>query len=336
MGDGELERLAGEVLGRYAWAAAPRLTDPGGRGGFSGARLWRVRDSLAREAPSWYLRAWPPGEPAADRLAWIHHLMGRAREAGLEWVPWVLPTRGGGTAAALGGRLWEVGSWMPGRADYHDAPSPARLRDACRVLARLHCAWEGQDRDRGECPALVRRLERVRSWQGLLAGGWLPRFGPESLDPVTAAARLTWPLVVREMARVEQLVAPWQGRAFPLQPCLCDIWHDHVLFTGDRVTGVVDYGSIKVDHPAVDLARLLGSLCRDDEAAWEKGLDAYRQVRPLSARDDELARVLDRTGTVVAAANWLTWLYHEHRVYPDRAAVAVRLTGLVRRLQRFA
>ena len=34
----------------------------------------------------------------------------------------------------------------------------------------------------------------------------------------------------------------------PLHACLCDIWHDHVLFTVDKLTGLVDYGSVKVDN----------------------------------------------------------------------------------------
>ena len=61
-----------------------------------------------------------------------------------------------------------------------------------------------------------------------------------------------------------------------MQPCLCDPWHDHVLFTGDQVSGVIDYGSVKEDHIAVDLARLLGSLVEDDENAWSIGLKAYQ------------------------------------------------------------
>ena len=76
-------------------------------------------------------------------------------------------------------------------------------------------------------------------------------------------------------------------------------------FDGDRVTGVIDYGAMKIDHPAVDVARLLGSLVEDDLAGWAMGLAAYREVRPLSADEAELARALDVTGTIAAAAVWL-------------------------------
>jgi Ser/Thr protein kinase RdoA (MazF antagonist) len=120
----------------------------------------------------------------------------------------------------------------------------------------------------------------------------------------------------------------------PLQPCLCDVWHAHVLFEGEAVTGLVDYGSVKVDHVAVDLARLLGSLVEGDARRTAAGLTAYRRLRRLTQREAELVGVLDETATVLAVANWLRWLYHEGRRYDDRAAVTARLAGLVRRLER--
>jgi Ser/Thr protein kinase RdoA (MazF antagonist) len=121
-----------------------------------------------------------------------------------------------------------------------------------------------------------------------------------------------------------------------LQPCLCDLWHDHLLFDGDRLTGIVDYGAVKVDHVAVDLARLLGSLVGDDADRWEEGFRAYRAVRPLSPDEERLAGVLDRAGTLLGAANWLRWLFHEGRTFDDLEAVANRLRSLMERIERWA
>ena len=71
---------------------------------------------------------------------------------------------------------------------------------------------------------------------------------------------------------------------------MCDLWHDHILFTGNAVTGLIDFGSVKEDHVAVDLARLLGSMIGDDAAIWEVGLSAYQRIQPLSAEEAALAR----------------------------------------------
>lgn len=58
---------------------------------------------------------------------------------------------------------------------------------------------------------------------------------------------------------IEQL-KPLADVSFRLQPCIRDIWHDHVLFDGDRVTGLIDFGAMQIDTPATDIARLVGSL----------------------------------------------------------------------------
>ena len=85
--------------------------------------------------------------------------------------------------------------------------------------------------------------------------------------------------------------------SFALQPCLVDVWHDHVLFTGEEVTGVVDYAAMRLDVPHADLARLLGSLVEDDEAGWRAGLEAYGRWLPVP--DERLVRLLAQGDDIV-------------------------------------
>jgi Ser/Thr protein kinase RdoA (MazF antagonist) len=315
------------VLARYALPPAT-ATPLGNHGGFSGARLWRIEAAGA----AFCLRAWPSGDPTPDRLRWLHDLMAAARATGLPFVPAIVPA-GAVTFVAHAGRLWELAAWLPGRADFHRHPEPVRLRAACIALARLHHAWAAHFSGRGTCPALARRLDRTADWQALTSSGWQPH--PDDDDPVRPWAESAWRLLAVWTGRVPFLLAPWAGRQLSLHPCLCDVWHDHVLFDGDVVSGIVDYGSVKHDHPAADLARLLGSLIGDDAAAWADGLDAYTSVRPLSPDEQALARALDRTGVILGAANWLKWLYHDGRTFADRQLVADRLAGLVRRLDNW-
>jgi homoserine kinase type II len=137
------------------------------------------------------------------------------------------------------------------------------------------------------------------------------------------------------MAEVAQCLAHWATNDVPVQPCLCDLWRDHLLFVGDQLTGLVDYGALKVDHVAVDLARMLGSLVEDDAPSWESGLKAYRRLRPFSPSDEHLARMLDRSGTILGLANWLRWLYHNGRTFEDLSAVANHLECLICRIERW-
>src|SRR5689334_9915708 len=127
----ELEQTARHVLARYGLSfATPHPL--GNHGGFSGARLWRVEAGGAL-----CLRAWPPDDPTPERLRWLHDLMATARGAGLAFVPHVVPV-GGATAITYCGRLWELSTWLPGRADFHRHPAAPRLRAACVALGRLH------------------------------------------------------------------------------------------------------------------------------------------------------------------------------------------------------
>jgi Ser/Thr protein kinase RdoA (MazF antagonist) len=259
--------------------------------------------------------------------------MRTAKAATLSFVPDVLFTSGGTTWVQSAGRVWEVTQWLPGRADFRDRPTPERMEAACAALAQLHQIWAAARPDRGPCPAVQRRLDRHQFWSGLVRSGWRPLDLARPDDVLCPWAARAWHALLPRMEDVPRLLAPWEGRAFPLQPCLCDVWHDHVLFEHDTVTGLIDYGAAKYDLVAVDLARLLGSLAGDDAALRGAGLRCYTSHRPLTLEEEALITALDRTGVLVGAANWLIWAYHENRPFPNRSAVVARLACLVKRME---
>jgi Ser/Thr protein kinase RdoA (MazF antagonist) len=314
------------VLSAYPPAVTnARWTPLGSAGGFSGAHVWRGRTAGESDL---CLKAHAAGADATRLERVLHRWMLAARTAGLDFVPRVEPTSDGRTVVEAAGRVWDVTAWMPGRADFHANPTDARLVAAVEALARLHEVWGRIEGSRPRpCPAVERRWDALRAWTTLVESGWIPR--PPSDDPVSPHVAAAWSALPGLAPRARFLLAPWLGEPVPVQPCLCDVWHDHVLFTGDRVTGLIDYGAAKVDHVAVDLARLLRSFVPGEPERVAVALQAYRAIRPLPR--PELVDVLDRTGVVVAVTNWLRWLYHDGRVYPDRAAVAGRIGELVRR-----
>ncbi len=279
------------VLARYPAAVAGldwvRL---GSAGGFSGAALWRG-DLGGR--PAFALKAWPAGYPA-DRLAEVHRWMAAARPTGL--VPAVVPTLAGGTLVEHAGRVWDVTAWLPGVADFRRDPSDARLSAACAALARLHRAWCPAAPESAPCPGVRRRLELLAGFAGS------PAVRPRKLEPAYGQAL---DLLVARVPAAAAALRPWADRPVPVFPCLCDVHHDHVLFAGDAVSGVIDYGAMKTDHPAVDLARLLGDLVDGDRERLQIGLDAYRAAGGPVGIDPELVSVLDRTGIVCAVVYWV-------------------------------
>jgi homoserine kinase type II len=250
-----------------------------------------------------------------------------ARMAGVRFVPLVEQTQYGATVV-MGGGVWDVTEWMPGRPNFHANPTDARLFAAVEAVARLHEAWSRlTPPGPAPCPAVERRWRALAEWDRLVAAGWRPRPTPD--DPVAPHAEAAWARLPELASQARAALLPWLHAPVPVQPCLCDVWHDHVLFEGDRVTGLIDYGAAKVDHVAADLARLLGSLVPGEPERVAAAVRAYERIRLLP--QSELVELLDWTGVVVGVSNWLRWLYHDGRAYVDRSAVATRLGRLIRR-----
>lgn len=296
-------------------------------GGFSGARLWRVTTADG----DWCLKAWPPRSDLETQLTRMHDWMRHGRAGGLDYVPRIRRTRRGGSLVWTGEWAWDMSEWMPGAPVADAEASDAEITAACRALARLHRVWRQGGAARGSSVAVQRRLRRLADlpnpeFEGR-GRGWreIPGHGPT----LSVIAELL-PACRR---RAERELAPLACREFDLHPCLADVWRDHVLLTDGEVTGIIDFGAARMDHPSVDLARLLGSLtCQP--VRFRLGIAAYREVSPLSDFDEQLVYLLDATGIVAAAMNWLDWLIPGRRTFDDPPAVQRRLDWTLSRLRQ--
>jgi homoserine kinase type II len=128
----------------------------------------------------------------------------------------------------------------------------------------------------------------------------------------------------------------YEDKKFALQPSIRDIHRDHVLFSGDSVSGLVDFGAMRIDLPLVDIARMVGSFAGDHPDQRSMALEAYSEFRPLSDGDLRLIDILDDSGTVLAGLNWLTWLYVDCRDMGPVEPIIRRLDEILRRLERMA
>jgi Ser/Thr protein kinase RdoA (MazF antagonist) len=289
-------------------------------GGFSGAAVWRGDDPAG--SPVFALKAWPPEFPPA-RLSQIHAWLARA--ARVPFVPRMLPTADGATFVAEVGRLWDVARWMPG------SPSPkaavAEVEAACAAVARLHAAWPAERL--APAPCVAARLRALSEFQTYFT---LPPSVSPTLDPVL---RRACSAVALRRKAVENALRRWESGVLPLRPCVRDLRGEHVLFAAGIVTGIVDYGAMAVDHPAADLARLLGDLAGEDDAQFATGLRAYRGAGGNLGAPDEFVRVLDRTGVIGSVVGWLVRFRSGPRNRPDEDAIAARLERLSTRIEQF-
>lgn len=324
------------VLVAYPYDCQPRqATFLGGAGGFSGALFWR----LETDRGSLCLRCWPREHPSRERLEFIQAVLWHVSQEGFRRLPLPLETRTHAGYICESGRLWELAPWLPGQADYQTSPSPARLQAAMETLAEFHLAaatFPLPEYGGGAAPGIGERLERLQGLSGERVERLAAAVAPGDWPELTWRAGQWLLLAPRAIGRVRSLVSRAAEITSPLQPCIRDIWHDHVLFDGDRVTGLIDFGAMRPDSVAGDVARLLGSLAGDDRESWRLGLEAYARRRPLSEEEALLVTAYDGANTLLAGLSWLEWIYLEQRAFENRAAVIERLDASLPRLATLA
>lgn len=319
------------VLAAYGRRGSQLLLEPlENAGGFSGARLWRVTDGAQR----WCLRRWPADYPDETRLRFIHAVLEFAGMQ-VDIVPKLQRTTAGDTAMAVEGHLWELTTWLPGVANFHQQPSEAKLISALQALATVHRALEyfpTRMTGLGTSPGIAERRGRLEALAQSLPQ--LVASLPRAPEPLRQRGQSLVAYFASEVSTVRAELAAAAESLVPLQPCLRDIWHDHVLFTGDAVTGIVDWDAVRIDTVATDLARLLASLVRDDNTAWQVGLTAYEAIRPLTDAERALIPVFDRSSLLMSGMNWLDWTVLEGREFADMPRVYQRLDETLARLKQ--
>jgi hypothetical protein len=315
------------VLNCYRVAFRQAKIEPlGAAGGMSGARFWRITGSQ----DLYVLRRWPSEHPATYQLQFIHDVLSHAVQKGVTYLPLPIATNDGQTFVSHDRHLWELAPWLPGAANYHESPSANKLRSALIALAKFHEATKDFELhpgrsdesiaqvpvESGPAPGIIRRLERLHELQAAGAAPLKRAIAAADWPELAHAAHQFVELLPKAVPLATSLLTPLAEVPFVVQPCLRDVWHDHVLF---------------VDN---DVARLLGSLAVDDAGEWQRGLEAYATIRPFSADELRAVAALDASSTVLAGCNWIRWVFVENRQFDDREQVGRRLALLLDRLQR--
>jgi Ser/Thr protein kinase RdoA (MazF antagonist) len=313
---------------------ANRVGPLGAAGGMSGAQFWRV------ESPGGIhvLRRWPSEHPTPERLRFIHRVLFHAAERGASFLATPIRTTTGESFVLFDGHLWELAPWMPGTADYAQSPNKQKLAAAMSALAKFHTAASdypalGLQQVAHSPPAISRRLSRLRELSRRGTNELAQAISVDIWPELAPFAHRFLELIPRTLPRAIDGLAPLSNIALTVQPCIRDIWHDHVLFTGDGVTAIIDFGAMEIDTPATDVARLLGSLVGDDEVGWRTGAAEYSSIRPLSADEERAAKALDASSPILAGCNWLRWIHVDGRQFENRTQIVERFQQIVTRTE---
>lgn len=345
-----LTRIARSVLTRYANLDADVTLFPmGNAGGFSGSSLWRVRHG--RQELDLCLRCWPESYPGFERLPLMHHVLEIADQRGCSFVPvplrslsgksYVISTANGdrldgqdGSNVPPGCRYWELTRWLPGHGELVESSCWQMLESAIASLAQFHQATAHINHGVGPIPGLVDRFQQVQRLRREGVAELRARILSTRLHPCAEVGVQLLDEFERRSESLEIELNKASRSRFRLQPCVRDVRADHFLFDDGRITGLIDYGALRIDHVAGDLARLLGSLWPRWKDDWATVIEVYgRNHRQFEESEFDLVEVFDRGTTLLAGMNWLNWLFIQDRRFDSLADVEQRMRNLLDRIR---
>ena len=261
-------------------------------------------------------------------------MLAHAAGNGIDFVPVPVTSDSAATSVAYDNSLWELAPWMPGVAA--ERGSLEKLLVAVKALARFHQAtadfpmaeFPTAGEPRGRSPAIAHRRQQLEQaiatdWRELAGRAARESSNPTTRQLLETLSVLLPPALHEARERLIEIGEP----EVPLQPIIRDARREHFLFTGEgagaAVSGLVDFGAMTIDTPAVDLARLLGEWAGGDRRMWRAATEVYDAKRPSM----RLLEALDASGVALSAANWITWIAE------GQPASSSRLQHLVDRLR---
>lgn len=308
--------------------------------GFSGARLWRVID----DDRQYCLRRWPEGTNP-ERVKSINSVLA---QTDLPFIPRPVVANSLESVFTHAHHEWTLQPWMPGQSITKLPPPYAVLRNAVQAVALFHqmtasnrfsndsskdeFAQQSLALVKGQPPGLRFRVEQATSHLQHDLNGLGTANIPSRLAELNPRRERLIPLFLEVAPRIidaSRSALQWE---VPLQPCIRDIHAGHVLFTGDQVTGLIDFDAMRLDSVATDLARMLGSYCSDDRELWDAGLAAYHEIRPLSNDERDLVVHYDRLAVLLTGLQWLDWMLLEGKQF-ELARVLPRIDATLARLE---
>ena len=307
--------------------------------GMSGARVYQCRCSSGE---SLALKCWPAGTKR-ERVDEIHRVIRHARAAGCQLVPELISLPHTGRQASVvtsGGRHWDLIQWMPGTACEADA-TLEQIRNGAAAIAQFHHSVRALGVQHQPPPAVAARLRRLRELEDLV-----PRLLaaadtisgqdelPRSLKAAAGVVRSKW---VGARARIARSLQQYANTPVPTHYVLRDIHRGHLLFADQIPSGLIDFDAVRIDTPAADLARWVGSFLVGRQAnapVWDAAMAGFHDVYSLNgesiiAIDPDFAAEIYFATTWISLVNWLDWILCQQRSFPPGpAAVSARICEL--------
>jgi Phosphotransferase enzyme family len=313
-------------------------------GGFSGAMIFRLTCDDDRQ---YAVRGIPLTHaiPVARQQELGEFVHGLSRQ-GVHFVPVPLQTsdtcppefRHSRSFVEMDGHRWTIEPWLPGAAVEGTRLNDEQLCNALLALRELHRAGRevvSQTPSRqwfyAGCepsPALLRRRTLFDELSSARLSVFQQRAKQDSDQRIGRAALRVCDSLLRWRTWLRPELDVQASIPVSVQPVLRDLWHVHVLFMEQRVSGFVDLTAAGTDHVAMDLARLLRSWFGSDAARIDTALSLSRTLQLLQPGEIQLYRVLDAANVLLSPMTWVRRRYETPEPAVWSAAMTARLLSL--------
>ena len=312
--------------------------------GFSGAQLWKINGSQSQPL---CLKHYSAGSLTVEQLDGIHRVLIHAFNVGCEFVAKPMRLTDGFTTVVAGSEnstsagLWDLSTWVPGSPV--TSFSDAQIEIAFASIARFHKAAAQVNLAFGPSPNLGQRQTQlaklVRPESPVLdqAASQLKTASihPTLQEPLATLVDLLCRVPQSQIASLQKRLRESSTVDLPLHPVVRDLRAEHLLFTGDELTGLVDFDAMQMDSIAYDLSRLTSSM-RLTETQLHLALSTYHAARPIQAAEAKLVQALTGVSRVLAPLSWINWLVLEQRSFSNLTAVEQRLKEVAEDLMQHA
>jgi len=292
--------LYGPAFQPDRWSPAPTTA------GFSGAIIYQYSAGNQNYA----LRIWPVSEHSLPKLEALTRLLEDLHRQGIAYVaPAVRKIDGTIATISTSGRMIHIEPWLPGESISASSYSAQKLKNVMLALARLHLtaanhvpkqehySWL-RPAHTGQSASLKHRLKKMEHH---LKAGIPVELGSRSASEEIRSFHQRLQTVFRSQAALlwEELKIACQQK-LPLQPVFKDLWRDHILFTKDEVTGIIDPAAFGCDSVLTDITRLLGSIAGNDWDRWTEAIAIYQTIRSLDQTEQKMIAVFDHSNLLLS------------------------------------
>jgi hypothetical protein len=240
--------------------------------------------------------------------------------------------------------VWQMEPWMSGEPA-QAPPTSLQVESALEALALFHKAAVGSVQarvnnqtlrvTREHSPGILRRLSIASE----LSSGLLARFvkaAASEPDPefrscakrLCAALEFWLPWLTKQLTEVA-------GVSFQLQPVIRDLWKPHVLFTEERVTGIIDLNAMATDHVGLDVTRLFRSWYGADVDRVREAINLFSVRQSLDASERRLLTAYDASTVLLSPVTWLRRRFSNVTSVSVAQEVVQRLAELTFVAERF-